>query len=181
MLVTVVLASASLALEREENAFSRLVRGPVTRTGLLVEKITLAVGCSVVVTLVMLAALEAFVSLKWDRFPLWLLALLVAAVAFAALGATIGGLAREVPTSSLLAFTLLIPVAFLALVPSGVVSVTVFDITRVVSALFPFKPTLSAMNSALYGKGDLVVPLLHLSALAAAFGVSARLALRRLA
>ena len=31
-----------LALEREENAFGRLVRGLVSRTGLLVEKIGLA-------------------------------------------------------------------------------------------------------------------------------------------
>ncbi len=36
MFVTVLLVAGSLALEREENAFSRLVRGLVSRTGLLV-------------------------------------------------------------------------------------------------------------------------------------------------
>jgi ABC-2 type transport system permease protein len=84
-----------------------------------------------------------------------------------------------VPTASLLAVTLLLPVAFLALVPSGVVSATVYDVTRAVSALFPFKPTLSAMNSALYGNGSLLGPLAHLAGLALAFGAIGRLALAR--
>src|SRR3954468_20847607 len=42
MLVTVLLAAGSLALEREENAFRRLVRGLVTQTQLLAEKVGLA-------------------------------------------------------------------------------------------------------------------------------------------
>jgi len=61
------------------------------------------------------------------------------------------------------------------------VSETVYDASRVVSALFPFRPTLDAMSSALYGKGDMVGPLLHLAALAAAFSVAGRVALRRFA
>jgi ABC-2 type transport system permease protein len=134
-----------------------------------------------VVTLVMLAGLGLFIPLDWGRFGLWVLGVVVAALAFGALGTAIGGLAREVSTASLLAFTLLLPVAFLALVPSGVVGETLLDLTRAVSALFPFRPTLKAMSSALYGKGELVVPLLHLAALAAAFTLSARLALKRLA
>lgn len=179
MFVTVLLAAAALALEREENVFGRLVRGPVSRTSLLAEKILLSGGCAVLVTLVMLVALGQFITLEWDRFPLWLAGLVAGAVAFAALGATVGGVAREVPAASLLAFALLLPVAFLALVPSGVVSATMYDFTRVVSAFFPFKPTLDAMNSALYGKGDLVPPLLHLAALSAGFAAAARMALKR--
>jgi ABC-2 type transport system permease protein len=97
------------------------------------------------------------------------------------MGAAIGGAAREVSTASLLAFTLLLPVAFLALLPSGVVDNALYDAARVVSAVFPFKPTLDAMSSALYGKGDIVAPLLHLAALALMFAFAARLALRRLA
>ena len=38
MFITLLLAAGALALEREENAFPRLVRGLVSRTGLLVEK-----------------------------------------------------------------------------------------------------------------------------------------------
>ena len=41
LFVTVLLVSGSLALEREENTFTRLTRGLVSRTGLLVEKATL--------------------------------------------------------------------------------------------------------------------------------------------
>src|SRR6266480_1889472 len=51
MLVTVLLAAGSLALEREENVFRRLVRGLVTQMQLLVEKVGLAALCSVVVGL----------------------------------------------------------------------------------------------------------------------------------
>jgi ABC-type multidrug transport system permease subunit len=181
MFVTVMLASASLALERSENVFARLVRGPVTRVGLLAEKVVLAMACSVALTLLMLLGLGIFVPLEWGRFALWLVGLAAGAGAFAAMGVTIGGLAREVTAASLLAFALLVPVVFLALVPSGVVSETVYDTSRIVSALFPFRPTLDAMSSALYGKGDMVGPLLHLGALAAAFGVAGRVALRRFA
>ena len=38
MFITLLLAAGTLALEREENAFLRLVRGLVSRTGLLLEK-----------------------------------------------------------------------------------------------------------------------------------------------
>jgi ABC-2 type transport system permease protein len=181
MFVTVLLAAGSLALERSENAFQRLVRGPVTRTGLLIEKLALAAAASVVVTLLMLLGLGLFIPLEWERFGLWVLGLVVAAGAFAAMGTAIGGLARELSVASLLAFALLLPIAFLALVPSGVVGATLFDVTRIVSALFPFKPTLDAMSSALYGKGELLVPLLHLLGLTLAFAVASRLALRRFA
>lgn len=181
MFVTVLLAAGSLALERSENAFERLVRGPVTRRVLLLEKIALAVACSAAVTLVMLLGLGLFIPLEWDRFPLWLLGLVGAAVAFAAMGTAIGGLAREVSAASLLTFTLLLPVVFLALVPSGVVSATLYDVSRALSALFPFRPTVKVMSAALYGEGELVVPLAHLAVLAVAFSLGARLALRRFA
>jgi hypothetical protein len=52
----------------------------------------------------------------------------------------------------------------------------------VISAAFPFKPTLDAMDHALAGSGsDMLVPLLHLAILAAAFTLIGRLALRRFA
>ena len=52
---------------------------------------------------------------------------------------------------------------------------------RAVSALFPFKPALDALDAALNDAGDLGGPLLHLAALAAGFGVLGRLALQRFA
>jgi ABC-2 type transport system permease protein len=177
--VAVLLAAGSLALERSENTFERLVRGPLTRTKLLVEKIVLAAACSALVTLAMLLVLSLFIPLEWGRFGLWLAGLAVAAAAFGAMGTAVGALARDVSVASLLAFALLLPVAFLALVPSGVVSAALHDIARAVSAMFPFRPTVKAMSSALYKEGDFGVPMLHLAVLAAAYAVLSRLALRR--
>ena len=181
MFVTLLLAAGTLALEREENAFGRLVRGLVSRTGLLVEKVGLAAVCSVLVALVMLGGLALFVGLDWGRFPLWLAAAAAGAVAFAATGVAIGALTREVRAASLLAFMLALPLAFLALVPSGAVSAGLFDAIQVVSALFPFKPTLQALDAALNDAGGLLLPLAHLAVLALAFGALARVGLRRFA
>ena len=181
MFITLLLAAGTLALEREENAFSRLVRGLVSKTGLLVEKAGLAAGCSLVVCLVMMAGLGLFVELDWGRFPLWLAALALGAAAFAALGLAIGGLTRDVRAASLLAFMLCLPLAFLALVPSGAVAPALYDVIRAVSAVFPFKPALDALDAALNDTGDLGGPLLHLAGLTLAFGALGRLALQRFA
>ena len=181
MFITLLLAAGTLALEREENAFSRLVRGLISRTGLLAEKAGLAAGCSVLVCLVMMAGLGLFVELDWGRFPLWLAALVVGALAFAALGLAIGGLTRDVRAASLLAFMLCLPLAFLALVPSGAVAPALYDVIRAVSAAFPFKPALDALNAALNDAGELGGPLLHLAGLTLVFGALGRLALERFA
>ncbi len=179
MFVTVLLASGSLALERSENAFSRLVRGPVSRPALLAEKVILAGCVGLVVTLLMVVVLTGFVALDWGRFALWLVALVVAGLAFGALGTAMGAVARDTSVASLLAFTILLPLVFCALVPSGVVSAWLYDLTRVVSAVFPFKPALKAIDAAFYAEGALAGPLVHLAAVGAAFALAARLAIRR--
>ncbi|MDX6701618.1 MAG: type transport system permease protein [Baekduia sp.] len=179
MLVCVLLAAGMLALEREEHAFARLVRGLVSRSGLLTEKVVLAAGCSAAVTLLMTAGVSLFVSLDWSRFPLWVLSLLAGGLAFGALGVAIGALAREVRAASLLAILLALPIAFLALVPSGAVSQGLYDVLRVISALFPFRSALDAVDAALNDAGGLGAALLHLAALVAGWSLAARLALQR--
>ncbi|HEY6762238.1 MAG TPA: ABC transporter permease [Baekduia sp.] len=179
MLVCVLLAAGMLALEREEHAFARLVRGLVSRTGLLVEKVVLAAGCAAAVTLVMTAGVSLFVSLDWSRAPLWVVALVAGGLAFGAFGVAIGAVAREVRAASLLAILLALPVAFLALVPSGAVASGLYDAIRVVSALFPFRAALDAADAAINDSGGLGVALAHLAALVAGWGVLARLALSR--
>jgi ABC-type transport system involved in cytochrome c biogenesis permease component len=181
MFITLLLAAGTLALEREENAFSRLVRGLVSKTGLLAEKAGLAAVCSVSVSLLMLAGLGLFVELDWGRFPLWLAALTVGALAFAALGLAIGALTRDVRAASLLAFMICLPLAFLALVPSGAVAPALYDAIRAVSAVFPFSPALDALDAALNDAGGIGGPLLHLAGLTLAFGALARIALQRFA
>jgi len=180
MFITLLLAAGLLALEREEHAFGRLVRGLVSRETLLGEKVGLAAACSFAVCLVMLAGLAAFVGLDWARVPAWLVALAAGAIGFAAMGVAIGCLAREVRAASLLAFLLSLPIAFLALIPSGAVASGLYDVINVISAVFPFKPTLRALDGAING-GEIGKPLLHLLALAVAFSVLARVSLRRFA
>jgi ABC-2 type transport system permease protein len=179
--VTVLLAAGALALERAENAFTRLVRGPASKGVLVAEKVVLAAASASLVTLAMALGLSAFVPLEWSRFPAWIAALVMGAISFAAFGVAIGALARELPSASLLAFGLLLPLAFLALVPSGVVSEALYDLSRAISAAFPFRATIDALDSALHGEGALLAPLLHLAALAVGYAVLARLALRRFA
>jgi ABC-type multidrug transport system permease subunit len=178
MFVTLLLAAGLLALEREEQAFGRLVRGLVSRSQLLTEKIVLSALCALAVTLAMLFGLAAFVGLDWGRIPAWLAALAGGALGFAAMGVAIGGLTREVRAASLLAFLLALPIVFLALVPSGSVDAGLYNAINVVSGLFPFKPALRALDGAING-GDLWLPIVHLLGLTAGFAILARIALRR--
>jgi ABC-2 type transport system permease protein len=178
MFVTVLLAAGLLALEREEQAFGRLVRGLVSRSALLTEKVVLSALCAFAVTLLMLFGLAAFVGLDWSRIPAWLAALAGGALGFAAMGVAIGGLTREVRAASLLAFLLALPIVFLALVPSGSVSPALYDTVNVVSGLFPFKPALRALDGAING-GELLLPIVHLLGLTLGFSVLARIAVRR--
>jgi ABC-type multidrug transport system permease subunit len=178
MFVTLLLAAGLLALEREEHAFARLVRGLVSRTALLAAKVSLAALCAIGVTLIMLVGLALFVGLDWGRAPLWVVALALGALAFGAMGVAIGGLAREVRAASLLALMLSLPIAFLALVPSGAVAPALYSVISVISGLFPFKPALDALDAAISG-GAIGLPLLHLAALTLGFGGLARVALAR--
>jgi hypothetical protein len=182
MLVALLLAAGMLALERSENAYSRLVRGLVTPGRLLVEKVVLAAGSGALVTLVMAALVSSFVHLQWARFPLWVVALAFAAAAFSALGVAIGGVAREVSVASLMAVLVSLPIAFIALIPSAAVSGTLGSILNAVAFAFPFRAALQAVSNAFSGTSPGIVwPLVHLAVLALAFAALARLAMRRFA
>jgi ABC-type multidrug transport system permease subunit len=181
MFVCVLLASGGVALEREEHTLARLVRGLSSRAALLLEKALLAAACSFVLALAMLAGIGAFVSLDWSRVGQWLAALALGAAAFAALGVAIGAIAREVRAASLLAFGLSLPLAFLALVPSGAVGHGLYDAISAVSFVFPFKAALQALDAAVNGASpSLGGPLAHLAVLSVAFGALAYAGLRRL-
>ena len=179
MFVTLLLAAGMLALEREEHAFGRLVRGLVRPTALLVEKAVLGALCAFIVGAGLLGMLALFEPVALERAPQWLGALALGATGFAALGVSVGALTRDVRAASLLSFLLSVPIAALALVPSGTVGDRAGDVIRVVSALFPFKPTLSALDAGLNATGALALPLAHLVLLAVAYVALARLALRR--
>jgi ABC-type multidrug transport system permease subunit len=180
MFLCVLLAAGGVALEREEHTIARLVRGLVSREGLLAEKAMLAAVCAFVVALAMLLGVSAFVSLDVSRIGLWVLALAFGALGFGALGVAIGALAREVRAASLLAFLLSLPLVFLALVPSGSVATGLYDVIRAVSFVFPYKAALQALDAAVNGASpSLGISVVHLLGLTLLFGVLARLGLRR--
>jgi len=65
-------------------------------------------------------------------------------------------------------------------VPSGAVAAGVYDAISVVNALFPFKPTLQALDAAVNDAEPAVwAPAAHLLALTVGYGILARMALRR--
>ncbi len=180
--VTLLLAAGMLALEREEQAFGRLVRGLVSRTGLVAEKVALAALCAFVVCLLMLVVLALFVDLDWARAPLWIPALVLGGLGFAGMGVAVGSLAREVRSASLLVFALSLPMAALALVPSGALAAGPFKAVEVVNFVLPFKWALQALDAAINGaQPSLGLPLIHLAVLTVAFAAIARLGLRRFA
>lgn len=180
MFVGLLVAAGMLALEREEHAFGRLVRGLVSRTVLVTEKVILGAAVAAVIALALVLLLSLFQPVRFGRAPQWLLALVAGGLGFGAMGVAIGALTRDVRASSLLAFLLSLPVAALALVPSGSVGKGAYDAVRVISALFPFKAALQALdaglNDAAPGLGQ---SLLHLAILVLAYTALARLALRR--
>jgi ABC-type multidrug transport system permease subunit len=182
MFVTLLLAAGMLALERSENAYSRLVRGLVSPGQLLAEKIAMAGGCAAAVMLVMAAIVSLFVHLDWTRLELWILALAFGGLAFGALGVTMGAFARDVSVASLMAFLLSLPIAFVALIPASAVSGGLKSALAVVAFVFPFKPALQAISNAFSGTAPGIGwPLLHLAVLTLAFAALARFAIRRFA
>ena len=156
------------------------IRDLVRETELVVEKVGLAALAAFVLATVMLGILAALLGLDFARAPLWLVVLAVGSLAFGAMGVAIGAATREVRSASLAAFVVSLPVAALALVPSGAVADGLYDVIRVISAAFPFRPAMDALDAAISG-GELLTPLLHLAALALIFGALARLSLRRFA
>jgi ABC-2 type transport system permease protein len=204
MFVCVLLAAGGIALEREEHVLARLVRGPPTPSatserarggrgrrgraggplisceGLLAEKALLAAVCAFVVAFAMLLGVSAFVSLDLSRAGEWALALAFGALAFGALGVAIGALAREVRAASLLAFLLSLPLAFLALVPSGSVAGGLYSVIGGVSFVFPYKAALQALDAAVNGASPAIAgSIAHLAGLTLLFGALARLGVRR--
>src|SRR3954471_1290606 len=189
MIIGLFLGGGMLALEREEHAFGRLVRGPVSRWELLVEKVLLGAIAALAATVVELLVISFFDDLRWGRIAGWLAALLIGGLAFGAagpalgaVGTAFGALTRDVRATTLLAILVALPFAFLALIPSGVVAGWVYDLVRIVSAIFPFKPALQALNAGLNDADPgLARPLAHLAILAVAYTAIARAGLRRFA
>lgn len=180
MFVTVLLVAGSLALEKEENAFTRLVAGLAGRSRILLAKLGLGTVVGFGVALILLAVMTAFLPIQWSRAPLWLVATAMAGLSFAAVGAALGAVTREVRAASLGAIMLCLPLALLSLVPADAVGSLIQTVISLVTALFPFRPALDAVGGGLEEAGSGIwLNLGHLALLTVAYGVIARMALRR--
>lgn len=180
MFVTMLLVAGSLALEKEENAFTRLTAGLVTRGQILLGKLGLGTVVGALVVLILLAGLSIFVTVQWSRAPVWILAAILGAAAFSAAGAALGAATREVRAATLAAVMICLPFALLSLVPDDAVGPAIETLISIVTAAFPFRPSLDAITGGLELAGPSVwLPMLHLVVLTIVYGTLARLALRR--
>ena len=150
--LAMVLAAAALAAERDENVVARLVRGLVRLGQLVWSKVALTAAVSLGIGIGIVIAFGIAVDAAgvqggepWQRIPLLLVGVLLAGACFGALGAVIGGLAREARTATLAALLLALPIIFLGLVPREIVPLAGW-----VSDAFPFTHLVRFAASALY-------------------------------
>jgi ABC-type Na+ efflux pump permease subunit len=126
--LALVLAAGALAAEREENVLGRLIRGPVSRTGIVAAKVLLAAAVATALGLGVALAFGVIVEARgveggepWERLPLLALGLAVAGAAVGALGTLLGALAGEARAASLAAVLIVLPIVFLGLIPREVI------------------------------------------------------------
>jgi ABC-type Na+ efflux pump permease subunit len=183
--LALVLAAGALASEREENVLGRLVRGPVTRSGIVAAKVLLAVTVATALGLGVALAFGLIVELggveggePWGRLPLLAAGLALGGAAVGALGALLGALAGEARTASLAAVLIVLPIVFLGLIPRQVVPLAGW-----VSDGLPFVHAMRFFSSALFDLSPwatLVREAAWLIVLGAIFAGFARLGMRRL-
>ena len=116
-----------------------------------------------------------------SRFGLWLMALACGAVAFGALGRRDrGARPRGAGRHRCWRSCSSLPLAFLALVPSGRSAHGLYEVIAAISFVFPFKSALQALDAAVNGASPgLGVSVAHLVVLTLAFAALARVGLRR--
>ena len=183
--LTLMLAAGSLAAERDENVIGRLARGLVGLGHLVWAKVVLAaalallLGGAIAVTFGVIIEIGGVTGGEpWERFPLLVLGLLLAGGTLGALGALLGGLAREARSASLVALLVVMPIVFLGLIPSQIVPPAGWA-----SDALPFTHAVQFFRSALFDLspwGELARQTLWLLVLGAIFGGLARLGARRL-
>jgi ABC-type Na+ efflux pump permease subunit len=183
--LALVLAAGALAAEREENVLGRLVRGPVSRSGIVAAKVLLAATVTTALGLGVALAFGLIVEVggveggePWGRLPLLAVGLALAGAAVGALGTLLGALAGEARTASLAAVLIVLPIVFVGLIPRQV-----FPLAGWISDGLPFVHAVRFFGSALFDInpwGTLARETAWLVALGAVFAGLARLGMRRL-
>ncbi len=174
-LLSVLLAAALLSAEREDGVLSRLSRGLVGPGTVITQKAVLSALATLLVGMVLLGVVALATSVSVGRWAIWVLALVVAGLAFGAFGLLIGALARESRTALLAALMITLPLAVIALIPGN-------DIAYWVSALAGFGPAARVFQQLLVDpevSTSLWAGIGLLAVIALVYGVLARLALGR--
>ena len=174
-LLGVLLSAALLSAEREDRVLSRLGRGLVGPGTIVTQKAVLSALATLVVGMVLLGVVALTTSVSVGRWAIWVLALVVAGLAFGAFGLLIGALARETRTALLAALMITLPLAVIALIPGN-------DIAFWVSAVAGFGPAARVFQELLVDPevtGTLWAGIGLLAGIALVYGVAARIALGR--
>jgi ABC-2 type transport system permease protein len=174
-LLGVLLSAALLSAEREDGVLSRLGRGLVGPGTIITQKAVLSALATLVVGMVLLGVVALTTSVSVGRWAIWVLALVVAGLAFGAFGLLIGALARETRTALLAALMITLPLAVIALIPGN-------DIAYWVSAVAGFGPAARVFQDLLVDPevtGTLWAGIGLLAGIALIYGVVARIALGR--
>ena len=174
-LLGVLLAAALLSAEREDGVLSRLARGLAGPGTVVTQKAVLSAIATLVVGMLLLGVVALATSVTVGRWAIWVLALVVAGLAFGAFGLLIGALARETRTALLAALMITLPLAVIALIPGN-------DIAYWVSAVAGFGPAARVFQQLLVDPevtSSLWLGIGLLAVIALAYGVVARIALGR--
>ncbi|MEZ5100577.1 MAG: ABC transporter permease [Thermoleophilia bacterium] len=183
--IGILLAAASIAVERDENVIGRLARGLVGRTQLVGSKLVLVALVGGLVGLVLALAFNVVVEVAgvaggvdWPRLPLVLVGVLLAGLALGAFGAVIGTVAREARSATLVALLVALPVILLGLVPRASAPAAEW-----ISHAFPFLHAVRFFEATLadaHPAGAVGREAAWLVGLAVVYGAVARLGVRRL-
>jgi ABC-type Na+ efflux pump permease subunit len=183
--LTLMLAAAALAAERDENVIGRLARGLVGLGELVWAKVLLAAAVALALGLAIALAFGIAIEVgdvtggePWSRLPLLGAGLALTGASLGALGALVGALAREARTASLVALLVVLPVVFLGLVPREVVPAAGF-----IGDATPFAHAVRFFVAALYDASPwdrVATEAAWLVGLGLVFGGLARLGMRRL-
>jgi hypothetical protein len=184
--LALLLAAGAAAAEKDEGTIGRLRRGLVSFGQLVWAKAALAavvgLGLGAAIAVVFGAVVEiggVTGGEPWDRLPLLFVGVTLVGGVVGAVGVLLGALAREARTASLLAVLVVLPVVFLGLVPRGALGFAYWF-----SLFLPFAHAVRWFAAALYDTDPwhaIAIETLWLVGIGLAFGVLARLGLRRLA
>jgi ABC-2 type transport system permease protein len=183
--VALLLGAAAITVERDERTLGRLVTGLVSLGALVLEKVVLVAAVATGVAAVLACGFGLVVEAAsvrggqpWERLPLLLAGLVLAAACFGALGVLAGALARNAGAAMLLALLVGLPLALAGVVPEGASLGT--DWLRAVA---PFASAVELASAALYDASPwspVATEAVRLLLLTLGLGVLARLAAPRL-